>query len=341
LGVQVCLSIAAIVVIGSLSVAFGSTGHGFAAPTRIFSLSLLPSACFSVASAMLRGLGLLRAYAGLVIAAAAAPLAAVAGFVRRGDSVERTMTVLLAAQVASAVVAVACCAKPLRAARPSLRVRRSDIWTMARSSGAVGAAGLVGVLYQRLAMLGVSLLVGPAATGWYAGSARIVEGSKVGHVAIATATYPVMARGRVAREDGAPDMGSYRMVQRSWAACLVLGAAVTVTLLVVGPALVSLLYGDGFADSRRGVIVLALGVVPSTVATFRTLSLLAEHREREVLWAMALGVAVLAVVSFALVPAFGWIGACWAMTIADTSQAVVLTVLQRRGTTVSRLEASL
>jgi O-antigen/teichoic acid export membrane protein len=100
-------------------------------------------------------------------------------------------------------------------------------------------------------------------------------------------------------------------------------------LLVAGPSMVSWLYGDGFEPSGRGLRILALGVVPSTVATFRVLSMLAEHREREVLQTVAVSASVLAGLLLVLVPMVGWIGACWALTIADVTQAIALTIRQR------------
>jgi O-antigen/teichoic acid export membrane protein len=131
--------------------------------------------------------------------------------------------------------------------------------------------------------LGVSLFVGPNASGWYSGASRIVEGSKVGHVALATASYPLMVQ-----EHTDADAAVAVAVRRSWTACLVLGASVSIVLLVAGPTMVSWLYGDGYAPSGRGLRILALGVIPSTVATFHALSMLAEHREREVLQTMAI-----------------------------------------------------
>lgn len=327
LGLQLTLSVAAITLILAISAIVAPLARDFVVPLRVFSLSLLPAAWFSVGSALLRGLGSLRAYAGLVIAASALPLVAVVGFVRHGDTLLRTMTILLLAQIGVALAALACCAKPLRDARIILRASPAEIVAMARASRTIGGLGLLGVLYQRLATLGVSVLVGPTATGWYSGASRIVEGSKVGHTALATATYPVMAA--AGGHDDAVDRTA--VVRRSWRACLVLGVAVSLVLIVAGNAVIDRVYGPEFVNSRHAVTILALGVVPSTIATFQSLAYLAQHREREVLRVLGGAVAVLALGIAVLVPVLGWIGACWAMLIADIAQAAVLTA--RRGAT--------
>src|SRR6185295_270876 len=107
----------------------------------------------------------------------------------------------------------------------------------------LGGLGMIGILYQRLAVLGVSFLAGPTATAGYSSAARLVEGSKTAHVAIGTAAYPLMAENEGDRAE--PDNG--RTLQRIWHRYVALGAAVSAVLLVAGPWLVDRLYGAGFA----------------------------------------------------------------------------------------------
>jgi len=326
LGVQLALSAAAIIAMFAVSAVVPDRAAQYVAPVRIFSLSLLPAAWFSVGTALLRGLLLLRTYATLVVAAAAVPLGAVATFVHRGDSLSRAMTVMLLAQVALGVAAAACCAAPLRAAHAMRRPSRDDVVAMAHASRAIGGLGMVGVLYQRLAMLGVSVFAGPAATGLYSSAARVVEASKTGHVALGAATFPLMAEA----ENRPGDAELTGVLRRSWMVCIGLAAAASLVLVVAGPTVVEHLYGHAYRRAEHAVVLLAVGIVPSTLATFLSLAMLAKHREREVLWVLALAVVVLAVALAVLVPALGLIGACWAMLAADTVQAVGLALRLRR-----------
>jgi O-antigen/teichoic acid export membrane protein len=235
------------------------------------------------------------------------------------------MTVLLGAQAAVALVAVACCAVPLVRSHAAVAPTRAQVLAMARASREVGVLAAVGVVYQRMAMLGVAVLVGPTANGWYSGAARIVEASKTGHIALATAAYPVMAEST--RGDAGADLGL--MLRRARLTNFVFALAVAGGLAVAGRMLVDRLYGSAFAESKHALTILAVGLVASCVATFESLAMLAEHREREVLRVMGACLAVLLGCLIVMVAAFGWIGACWAMLVADVTQASLL--MKRRG----------
>lgn len=321
---QLALSgiVIAVVFAGTAAVdAVGSSGaERFIAPLRIFSLALIPGAAYSVATALLRGLGMLRRYAVAVVAAAGMPLVAVTAAVHPGDSLPRAMAALLCAQTAAAGVALACCAGPLVRAQAAIRPTRAQVVAMARDSREVGVLAAAGVVYQRMAMLGVAMLVGPTANGWYSGAARIVEASKTGHIALATAAYPMMAE--ATRDDAGAD--HVAVLRRARLTNFVLALVVAGGLAIAGRMLVERLYGSAFAESKDALTILAVGLVASCVATFESLALLAEHREREVVRVMAACLAVLLVGLVVMVAAIGWVGACWAMLAADTAQAALL-----------------
>ncbi len=164
---------------------------------RIFALSLVPAALFSVRTAVLRGVGMMRTYAVLGVLAAAVQLGAVAFFVRTGAGIARAMSVLLAVQVVTALVAWAACAWRVGEVRALRAPGRGDVADMARTSASVGVLGLLGVLYQRLGAIAVSLFVGPAATGSFAGASRVVDAPKTGHLgcsALSTRPWPRQAQ---------------------------------------------------------------------------------------------------------------------------------------------------
>jgi hypothetical protein len=54
------------------------------------------------------------------------------------------------------------------------------------------------------------------------------------------------------------------------------------------------------------------------------MALLAAHRDGDTLRALTISLAALVVLLAVLVPAVGWIGACWAMVAADTVHAALL-----------------
>jgi O-antigen/teichoic acid export membrane protein len=291
---------------------------------RVLSLSLVPAALFSVCTAVMRGLGMMRAHAAVGVAAAAIQLGAMAAFVRPGASVGRAAGTLLMAQVVLALVAWAAGAARIRELRKVPRASSSEIGEMARTSASVGVLGLLGVVYQRLGAIAVALMVGPAATGWFAGASRIVDASKTGHLALFGAVYPAMAENRGNQQPTARDRLSASTLAWSWRLCVALGGLVSAGLLVLGPLLIGRLYGPAFGPSKNALAILALTVVPCTMATYQSLALLAAHREHVTLLVLATSVTVLVVLMAVLIPTIGWLGACWAVLAADTVQAVLM-----------------
>jgi len=284
------------------------------------SLSLVPSAFFSVATAMLRGCGRLHAHATLGVVATAIPLVLVGAIVGARASLARAATALLVGQSLVAMVAWAVAAAAVPAMRVVPRSTLAATLAMARSSATVGRLGVLGMAYQRAGTVVVALFVGPAASGWFSTAGRVADASETGHVALFSAAYPAMAEGG----------GAHDRLRWSWRACVVGGLVVTGLLLAGGPFLVARLYGALFAPAGRALQVLALGVVASTVATYQSLLLLGAHRERAVGRVLALSLATLLVALSVLVPVFGWIGACWASVAADWVQAGLMGRARRR-----------
>ena len=340
--VQLALSVIAIVAIWLVAPVIPGQGGHVVTALRIMSLTLLPAALFSVCTAVLRGVGMMAAYAALGVGAAAVQLGAVVIFVGPGSDVVRVAAVLLSAQVLIGIGAWAMCVARIGDVRAVPRLSRFEVGAMARASASIGVLGLLGVAYQRVAAIAVSVLVGPAATGWFAGASRIVEASKTGHLALFGAVYPAMAE---ASADEQSDERHRAVLHWSWRLCVVLGGVVTAGLLLLGPFLIEWLYGPAFAPSEVALAILALAVVPSTVATYQSLSLLAAHREADNLRVLGASLAVLLVALAALIPTIGWRGGCWAVVIADTTQAGLMLLaranLDRRPQSISPLVSNL
>src|SRR5262249_5609716 len=213
--------------------------------------------------------------------------AAIAGFGGPGSGVVRGWVVLLGVQVAMAVVAWAICVARVSGLRVIPRTTTADVTDMARASVSVGVLGLLGVLYQRLGAIAVALFVGPAATGWFAGASRVVDASKTRHLALFGAVYPAMAEERTNPTSSGSEGSDLGW---PWRLCVVLGGLVTAGLLVLGPLIIDVLYAPTFGPSKTALAILALTIVPSTVATYQSLTLLAEHREDETLRVLAISV---------------------------------------------------
>ena len=191
--VQLVLSAMAIVVIWVMAPFIPGQRHDVVVAMRILSLTLVPSALFNVCTAVLRGVAMMGAYAAIGVATAGFQLGAIALFVPPGATVVTVAVVLLGAQAVLAVAVWAASAQRIRALRHVSRPSPADLGDMARASASIGVLGLLGVLYQRLGAIAVSVMVGPVATGWFAGASRVVEASKTAHLALFGAVYPAMA----------------------------------------------------------------------------------------------------------------------------------------------------
>lgn len=196
---------------------------------------------------------------------------------------------------------------------------------MLRASAPIGVLGGLGMVYQRLPVIAVALVSGPAAAGWLTCASRTVEASKTAHVGMFSAFYPALAA--TASRD---DRSRRRDVRWSRRLSLALGGAVSAALLLLAPVLVPRLFGDAFLPSVSGLRILALAVVPSTLATYASLPLLAAHREATTLRVIGASVLVLVAAIAALLPTAGWIGVCWAVLVAECFQAATMAMATRQ-----------
>ena len=170
LAVQLLLSMIAIAIIWAAAPFIPGQSDNVVVALRVLSLSLIPAAVFSVGTAVLRGAGRMRAYAVVGVAAAAIQLLAVAAIVGSNSDVQQAAFALLIGQLLVAVVAWLVCAGRVTGMRAVPAMSGSDVRAMARASASIGILGLLGILYQRLGAIAVSVMVGPVATGWYAGA---------------------------------------------------------------------------------------------------------------------------------------------------------------------------
>ncbi|MHB8400002.1 MAG: lipopolysaccharide biosynthesis protein [Candidatus Limnocylindrales bacterium] len=336
--VQLVLSVPAIVAIAIAAPLIGGGDPGATAALRIGSWSLLPAAAFSVATAALRGAGRAGRYAVVGILAAVIQLGAILAFAPAGVRIETLGWLLLGGGLASAAVAWLAAATVVPGFTLERRPTLATVGATARASAPIGGLAIAGMAYQRAALLGVALAAGPAAAGWFAAGARILDASKTGHQALYTALYPLHAAGR--ERSAGPERtaglvsgaGAIAVARRR---SVVVAGAIAVGLLVAGPALVDRLFGSAFAPAATGLAVLAVSLVPSAVASHRTIELLAVGAERPIGVALVASLATLVVLLIALVPRIGWLGGAWAVVAAECVDAWLLVRARPSGLNVT------
>ncbi len=293
---------------------------------KIYSLSLFPLAFFTVFTSALRGMQRMNAYAVLNLSSAMIQLVVVAAFFRNGQGLVPLAFLLLAVQVAVTLLAGALCL-----GIPGFR----NAWTfsfpgfsrLVRLSSPLGLLALLGMLYQKLSLLLVSILGGAALTGWFSAAQKAVEASKTAHVAAFTAIYPAMSQ---AHTDAANRTSAGRAVGLSWQFVLAGAAAISLVLFLLAGPLTSLLFGPGYAPAAGALRILAWMLIPYTANTFLNLAFLAAHAERSVAAALLASLIALGVLSAWGIPRAGLAGAAWAALAAECVQACVFLVEWQR-----------
>ncbi len=298
-----------------------------AAGLEIYSFALLPLAFFSVFTTALRGKQLMDAYTLLNLAVNLLPAGAVWLFLRPGSSVVALAVMLLLVQVAGAVIAGWICTARIPGFWRAWRFSLPDALALLRMAAPIGLIALIGIVYQKISIAMLSTLAGPALTGWFSAGLRVVEASKMVHLAAFTALYPAMAHaaggqpaGETDPSGGAPWRGSFKL---SWM-FLVMGAGLVSTgLFFLAAPLTGFLYGREFAPSAQALRLLAWILIPFTVNTFYSLFSLANHKEKLVMYVQLAGLVVLVGLNAWWIPEWGLSGACLAAILAESAQAAI------------------
>jgi O-antigen/teichoic acid export membrane protein len=185
---------------------------------------------------------------------------------------------------------------------------RAEFWAYTRPRA---LSDIIHATLERLDLLLVSALAGAAAAGAYlAGNRLILAGSMV-LLALSQAVAPLVA-GRLAK--GEIDAAG-RMVQ-TLTAWNILVLWPGLILLATGAGTIVDVFGDGFAGSASIVVVLALGLAVVAGLGPGDTVLLMTGDSRGSLLNHVVALVTMVVVSFALIPFFGAIGAAWAWTLS-------------------------
>jgi len=288
---------------------------------RIYSLSLVPLAFFSVFTTALRGKQRMGAYMALSLALAALQVGAAWLAVRLGGGVVELAALLALVQVAAAVLAGILCARQLADFRQAWHFSGRKVIALGRACVPIALLVASGLLYQKLSVMLLSVLGGAVVTGWFAAALRTVEAAKTAHLATFTALYPAMAQQAQHQPDRGPIRPWQESFRTSWWLLLAGAGAASLALFLLAEPLTRLLYGAAYAPAVPALRILAWMLVPFTVNNFMSLAYLAARREAAILRVQLLGLMALAGLSLACIPAWGVNGACLALLVAESVQA--------------------
>ena len=292
---------------------------------QIYSLALIPLAFYSVFSTALRGRQRMDSYALLNVGGALFQVGVVLFFVAAGDGVVTLAVLLLIAQCLAALLAGWMCTRQIAGFWRGWRFSWQDVRMVVAESTPLGLLSVLGMFYQKLSLVLLSMLGGAMLTGLYSAAARVLEASKTVHLAVLTALYPAMSQARA--EPSGQVAGAIRL---SWKFLLAGAIALALGLSLLAGPLVNLLYGAEFAPAAPVLSILAWMLVPYTINSFLSLAFVAGHTARAVGRALTASLLGLGLMTLWWVPARGLEGAAWAAFGAECLQAVLL-LLQMPG----------
>jgi len=288
---------------------------------QIYTLSLLPLAFFTVFGAALRGKEEMGAYSLIATLNALLQLIAVAFLVPRDMGIVRLVTVLFGMNLLSAIIACAVALSKLPQLRTFWLGKKDSIGAVLRAGAAIALFGILATAYQRTSLYFVGGMQGAATTGWFAAAARVVEAPKFLHVAVLSTLLPSMSFTFSTPRKNNKTMKTYTM---SLIGLIIFSAASSVLISVFTEPLMRILFGEQFNQGIPPLRILAWTLVPFAISQFFAVRLLAKKREKQVILALAIGIAALSLLCSLSIPVFGIVGAAWSVLMAEILLAILL-----------------
>jgi O-antigen/teichoic acid export membrane protein len=175
---------------------------------------------------------------------------------------------------------------------------------LARDTLPYAAAATVGILYPRIGLILVSLISNAAQTGYYSTAFKIVEVVGGTSGLIASSAFPLFARA------GRDDHERLRYaVGRVLDTALIVGAYITLSLVVAAPFVIKVIGGSAFAPAVPVLRVQAIALLGGFLAATWSYTLLSLRMHGSLLRVTLAGLVVSVALSAALVPSMGAKGA--------------------------------
>lgn len=296
---------------------------------RIYSFALIPLAFFTIFTSVLRGAQKMSSYAWLNLLLALFQVALIWALIQRSAGIVLLAYSLLSVQTAGTILAGFLC----RGHFPDFWKAWSFSWfettELFRVCLPIAVIATLGIVYQKLNVTMLSLLGSPAMTGWFSAAARVVEVARMGHVAAFTALYPAMANSW----ENKSEAGVFKF---SWSILLIIAMIESVGLFLLAQPLVIFFFGLNYQAAVPILRILVLTLIPYTVNSYLSLSLLVEHREKMLIWILSISLILLLLLNLWMIPRFGEVGVSWSFLLTEGVQAGLLLFEWRRKQAPSR-----
>jgi O-antigen/teichoic acid export membrane protein len=205
--------------------------------------------------------------------------------------------------------------------------RIPEVSRIVRAVWPLAAISLLGIIYLRMGVLVLSALVGGAPVGWFSAASRLVDASKLAHIAVLGALLPALARSMSSL--GRP--AAHTLLRQAMGSLAALSLAGAVFLTAAARPLINLLLGPGYAPAAPVLQVLSWSLIPYTISACLSVWEVVAGRERRLLAVIAVSTGLSLAVYLALVTTAGLAGAAWAALTSECLQAgIFLFMVTRR-----------
>jgi len=283
-------------------------------PILVYSLSLIPLAIFSVATASLRAFERMDLVWTLSLANGLVQLIA-ALF---ASDLWTLCLYLLIGHILAAALSYWICSASL----PTFNLLPlKDFYPLFKLTLPFAALTILLVLSQRLGVLTVSALMGDSATGIFSSVSRVVDGLKLGHYAILGALLPLISRGT---QESKQSFRNGFILLTGFSLVMAIGLSLFPRIIIL------ILYGEKFLSSTNLLALLGWTLIPYTISSFISYDLIARGRENTLVKATAISLVVFLVLYLCLISAYNLPGAVYAALAGEIIQAMILVIARRR-----------
>lgn len=206
----------------------------------------------------------------------------------------------------------------------AVRTVRTELAHLLPVGAPMMAADFLRSLLRRADVLVVYALADAAAAGIYSVAVTFGELALYAPAAVATATFPTVAR-------FADEQDAGRFVAEVTRGSIVVAGVAAVPLAAVSPILLPAVFGPGFAGSVVPGVVLVLGSVIMSVQWVLARSAGARGRPEVLFRSYLLATVTMLALDLALVPSLGPTGAALAAVLGAGAGCVVVIIDLRRG----------
>ncbi len=329
LWIQLTLALVWLIVVGISADALSRQPTEVEQALKVYSLSLIPLAFFTVFTAVLRAYERMDVYLLLNVVVAFAQLGGAWWVLQRYGSLLSLVIALNIVQVIAAVSAGLLCHLALPTFRFNWIITRRQLMQAARLAWPFALLSVLAVIYQRLGILMLSTLGSEAQVGWFAAASRVIEPVKLLHYAVLGALLPALAHLTAPEVAARQAPVATQVYRRSLLFLLLFSTLAAAVIIALAQPMVTLLFGVSYTDSVPLVQILALSLIPYTFSASLSVRFVTQGKERHVLWATVISLVVAFWLNRWLIPIAGSNGAALVVTVGESVLAGTMFIVRR------------